>query len=227
MRVPALIAIAVLTASSVCAGEQNFIPDHKAYAEDQRVATTLKAISDLKRFDEAGARRFMPILLVDGLSIEEQDLYYEIITARSPVQITSPFGPPFDLPPPDGAARDYMNTLRIVVDSPDVQKTLDGLWLAGPQKMKQLIDIASLGGPLTNTIAVYMTRKFAAVAKAGSAADGNAPLKDTIMQLRDQLAQSDVDTDRRGRTMAYEILRDMARDPATPLSEDLYAGLKP
>jgi hypothetical protein len=227
MRRVATIAVALFAAAQAQAGEANFVPDHRAFAEDQRVATTLKAIADAKRFDETAARRFMPILLVDGLSLEEQDLYYEIVIARSPVSITSPFGPPFDLPPPDGAAREYMNTLSIVVDSTDVQKTLDGLWLAGPQKLKQLIDIASLGGPLTNTINVYMTRKFTAVVKESNAGNGFAPLKDAIMQFRDQLAQSDIDTDRRGRTMAYNILRDMARDPATPMTEDLYAGLRP
>jgi hypothetical protein len=227
MRRISLIVAALCAVTYAHAGEQNFVPDHRAFAEDQRVATTLKAISDAKRFDETAARRFMPILLVDGLSIEEQDMYYEIVTARSPVQITSPFGPPFDLPPPDGAARDYMNTLRIVVDSPDVEKTLDGLWLAGPLKTKQLIDIASLGGPLTNTINTYMARKFAPVAKSSNAANGFAPLKDMIGQFQTQLAQTDIDTERRGRIMAYELLREMARDPATPMPEDAYAGLKP
>ena len=81
--------------------------------------------------------------------------------------------------------------------------------------------------PISGSINVYMTRKFTAVVKESNAANGFMPLKDTIMQFRDQLAQSDIDTDRRGRAMAYTILRDMARDAATPIAEDLYAGLKP
>ncbi len=204
-----------------------FVPNRAGFAEDERVAVTLHAISEAKRFDEAAARRLMPILLVDGLSPEEQDIYYEIIAARTPIQIRAPFGPPFPLPPPDGAAREYMTLLKTVVESPNLQATLDARWLAGGREMKDLVDISTFGSQLNNAILTYVTRKLAADVTTGNVAEGFTALKDNVTKVRAQLAMTDIDTERRGKTLLYNALRDIDGRMSNSIPDELYADMKP
>jgi hypothetical protein len=221
-----LFAFLLPTASLAAAALSPVKIDRSAFAEDERVATTLHAIFDAKRFDEVAARRLMPVLLVDGLSPEEQDLYYELIQARFPIQIRSPYGPAFMLPPPDGAARDYMSLLKLVVESNNLQMTLDARWLAGGMQMKELVDISTFGQQLENAITTFVERKLAVNVTMGNALSGFTMLKDDLAKVRAQLAMTDIDTEKRGKGLIYAAMKNIDDKSGGAVPDDLYADFK-
>jgi hypothetical protein len=227
MRCVRYVLLAVLLPAAAMAAASSPVKiDRSAFAEDERVATTLHAIFDAKRFDEVAARRLMPILLVDGLSPEEQDLYYEMIQARFPIQIRSPFGPVFALPPPDGAARDYMSLLKLVVESPNLQMTLDARWLAGGPQMKELVDISTFGQQLENAITTFVERKLSTNVTMGNALSGFTMLKDDLAKVRAQLAMTDIDTEKRGKALIFAAMKSIDDRSGGAVPDDLYADFK-
>ena len=209
------------------AGEGPVKIDRFAYVEDERVAVVLHTIFETKRFDEVTARRLMPLLLVDGLAPEEQDLYYEIVGARFPVSIRSPYGPVFVLPPPDGAARDYMGLLKTVVESTNLQATLETRWLTGGTQMKDLVDISTFGVQINNAIAVFVQTKLATSVTTGSPAEGFAALKGDLDKVRAQLAMTDIDTEKRGKALFYNVVRDMDGRANGAIPDEFYVDMKP
>lgn len=209
------------------AGEGPVRIDRNAFIEDERVAVTLHAIFEAKRFDEVAARRLMPLLLVDGLSPEEQDFYYEIVGARFLVQIRTPFGPAFSLMPPDATARDYMGLLKTVVESPDLDATLNARWLTGGRQMKELVDISTFGAQLNTAIATFVQRKLATSVTTGSPAEGFVALKSDLDKVRAQLSMTDIDTEKRGKALFYSVVREMDSKVNGGIPDDFYADMKP
>jgi len=229
MRIVAIIIAALLlpAISFAAAPNPNVVIDHKAFAEDRRVALTLKSIADSHQFDEAAARRLMPLLLIDGLVPEEQDLYYELIMARSPVEVRSPFGTPLQVPPPDGNARAYMSLLKLVVESPNLDATLDARWLTDSEGMRELVDISTLGTSLETIIGNYMARKFGQSWIKTGPQGGAIALRGDLAKLRMLLGQTDVDTERRGKTLAYNAIRQLDNVVKDAIPDEMYADLKP
>jgi hypothetical protein len=165
----------------------------------------------------------MPLLLVDGLTPEKLDLFYELLTARSPVELRSPYGPPIQIPPPDGYARAYMSLLKTVVDQPKLETTLDERWLMGPRPMKEVVDISTLGSVLTVAVTGYAIRKFGEAWMKGEA-DG---LRAELAKFKTQLSQTDADTERRGKTLGFNAMKELSGNIKGGIPEALYADLKP
>jgi hypothetical protein len=221
MRLRSIACALIVLSSPAWGATANFVIDHKAFAEDLRVAAQLKAMSDARTFDETAARKLVPLMLVDGLVPEEQDMLYEFIAARSPVAITTRTNQRFDVPPPNGAARDYLTLLKTYAESSNVPALMDERWLMGPKPMKELFDMASFGPPVDHAVFVYVLRRFTI-----SWMNGAAALGEEVSKFKAQLEQTDADTERRGKDIAYSAARDLDRDLNNAIPDELYAPLK-
>lgn len=206
---------------------QPWVADHKAVASEDHVLVVLKGISDAKHFDEDGARRFVPALLEDGITPDEQDLFYEIVNARTPVSVTSLDRHTFDVPPPDGAARDYLELLKAVLESNMLEQFFDTRWLAGPQRMKDIVDISTMGSALNNMLTGYVSRKLAPAFTASNTGNGFQPVKDEIDKIRAILAMDDAATERNGKVLLAGSLKTLERKSNETVPLDIYNQLRP
>jgi hypothetical protein len=206
---------------------QGWVADHKAVAGDDNVLVVLKGISDAHHFDEDAARRFVPALLDDGITPDEQDLFYELVTARTPVSVTSLDHHTFDVPPPDGAARDYLELLKAVLESKMLQQYFDSRWMAGAQPMKDIVDISTMGSSLNNMLTGYVARKLAPALKESNAANGFQPVKDEIAKIHGQIAMNDAATERNGKLLIAASLKTLERNAGVPVPLDIYQSLRP
>lgn len=201
-----------------------YVPDHKALAADDDVVFILKSAADVHRFDEIVARRLVPMLLMDGLTTDEQDLLYELASARTPVAIRTGDNHNFDMPPPDANARDYLNLLKSALESTNLETMLDARWLQGAPQMKDIVDLSTMGQALNGAVATYVARKLAATLI--DPANGETALKDLITKARMQMAQSDADTERGGKALLVAGLRTLERNTTTKISAEIYDSLK-
>ena len=221
-RLLPLAALVLLAAPAIAAPA--YVPDHKALAADDEVVFILKGASDAHRFDEVVARRFVPALLMDGLTTDEQDLFYELANARTPVTVTTEDNHSFEVPPPDGTARDYLNLLKTELDSVNLEPMLDARWLQGAQPMKDIVDLSGMGQTLSGAMTTFVARKLAAA--MADSADGVASLKDTLAKARMQMAQSNADTERSGKALLTAGLRTLERNTSAKIPADIYDSLK-
>jgi hypothetical protein len=215
----------VFVAGGALAQNPNYHPDRKAIAADDRVLAILKGLSDAHRFDERGARQFVPALLQDGLTPDEQDLFYEIVNARTPIEITSLDGHKFQLPAPDGAARDYLELLKQVLETKMLEQFLDRRWMQGAQPMKDIVDIATMGSILSRTLTTYVERKLAAAYKASNQENGFQPLKDELANADEQLAMDDAATERNGKLLLAASIKALERGSGTTVPAEIYTSL--
>jgi hypothetical protein len=225
-RILALAAAACLFIGHAASAQNpNYKPDHKALAADDHVLVILKGLSDAKHFDEQGARQFVPALLEDGLTPDEQDLFYEIVNARTPVEITSLDRHMFELPPPDGAARDYLLLLKQVLESNMLEGFLDARWMKGAQPMKDVVDISTMGTTLNQGLTGYVARKLAPAYMASNDANGFQPLKDEIAEVDRQLAMDDAATERSGKALMAAGIKALERNMGMPVPIEIYNSL--
>src|SRR5882672_8303819 len=213
----ALAMLAAAMALASAAGAQGLAPaDQKAVVEDAQVAAILKAASGAATIDEATARKFGPLLFQDGLlTANERDLLLELFSNGSgKVTITPPDGDAFEVPPLSRQARAFLS----LVTPP----SLASLWLQGPAQMKTLVDITVLDPVITSQITAFIRQRLALVWMNSTISNGYKPIRDDLSAAVRQLQQTDPDTERRGRALVFDAVRQLERANSNSIPKYLY-----
>lgn len=213
--VPVLFAGALAFASA--AGAQGALQaDQKVVVEDPQIAAILKGAGAAATIDEAAARKFGPLLFQDGmLTLNERDLLLELFSnVSAKVTVTTPAGDSFEVPPLSRQARAFLS----LVTPPD----LSTLWLQGPAQMKTLVDITVLDSVVTPQITGFIRQRLALSWMHSTIANGYKPMRDDLSAAVRQLQQTDADTERRGRALVFDAVRQLDRANANSIPKYLY-----
>jgi len=190
-------------------------PDPRAIVEDLKVAELLKATSGTKEIDEKTVRVVGPLLLQDGtLTVNERDLLLKLFNNTGVLTVSAPGGESFDVPVLSREARAFLG----LISPPD----LATLWLRGPAQMKQLVDITVLDPILTSRVVLYIRTRLALSWMDSTIANGYKPLRDNLSAAVRQLQQTDADTERRGRMMIFDAVRQLNRANSNAIPTYLY-----
>jgi hypothetical protein len=190
-------------------------PDPRAIVEDARIAELLKATSGAKEIDEKTARAFGPLIFQDGfLTVNERDLIVKLYNNTSVLTIVAPGGESFEVPVLSGQARAFLSLMT----PPDLGR----LWLRGPAQMKQLVDITVLDPLVTSRVVLYIRTRLALSWMDSTIANGYKPLRDNLSAAVRQLQQTDADTERRGRLIIFDAVRQLNRASSNPIPTYLY-----
>jgi len=210
------LAFAAALLSTAALAQNAALTDQKAVVDDPKVAEVLKTTTGAREIDEKTARIFGPLLFQDGtLSVNERDLFLELLsTVSGVITISTPSGESFEVPVLSRQARAFMS----LVSPPD----LATLWLRGPAQMKQLVDITVLDPIITSRVVGYVRQRLSLVWMESTLSEGYKPLRDDLSAAVRQLQATDAETERRGRALIFDAMRQLDRTNGGQIPKYLY-----
>lgn len=104
---------------------------------------------------------------------------------------------------------------------------LDALWNGGPEGFKKLLNIYRSSPQDAQRVRDYLSQKVTQAWNQGSWTSGHAPLRGLIVQGYNNLSKLSEADSNLGRTLFYEVLRNVDRQGGDAIPDMLYNWIRP